>query len=632
MLSLLLVAFLCIASPAQAVSSSVSPTMGMPSITGKVIDRDQHALPGATVWLWQDRDVRKTETNDQGEFSFVEAAPIPSDLVAHKEEYAFGGVFVAVPGMEPVTIILGQETDVMRVCVKDDAFQPVSGARLRNAFVNDSFSLPVEDLVSLGFPDIRSDEEGHLVIPDMPREGYARLLFGHRRYADTTVVYLPTGEKERTIVIRPGVELRGRVTNPEGGGVARARVAAFRSDAAGRRETSETLTDPEGFYHFTVKPGEYRIAVRHPSYASPEPRSVTLEADVEPAPLDLSLATGYDLLGRVLLPGDIPAPGIEVSYWIGKAEYETVFTQCDGAFLLRVPQSEGSIRIRPPDGFMTDTLAEIPIKGKMEKTTSLASVRLKPLPAVTGVVVDQAGAAQPNVLISSLDVRPPLWAITDGDGKFSILLRRAPETTQDPASSPRKARFRAEHAQHFLRADFDVLLDQSKPVDVALSAFDPNIATRNEERNQNDLSALIDKPAPELACDAWINGPAATITGLRGKVIVLFFWAGFDNRPEAFDRVEELRALYDLLKVSEDVVFVGIHDGGDDAAKIEKYVADLGIKFLVGRDGEPFTTFERYTIRYIPQIVLVDKRGIVRFFEVQGRLLELIKSLRREGI
>jgi hypothetical protein len=44
------------------------------------------------------------------------------------------------------------------------------------------------------------------------------------------------------------------------------------------------------------------------------------------------------------------------------------------------------------------------------------------------------------VLISSLDVRPPLWAITDGDGKFSILLRRAPETTHEPISSPRKAR------------------------------------------------------------------------------------------------------------------------------------------------------------------------------------------------
>lgn len=631
MLNVFLAAFLCVASATPTVSLSASPPTGAACITGKVIDRDQHPLPGATVWLWQDRDVKRTEADDQGAFSFSGVASIPADLVVWKEEYAFGGIFVPVPGVEPVTIVLGQEMDVMRICVKDDTFQPISGARLRNAFVNDSLSLPVEDLVEFGFPDIRSDDEGHLVIPGMPREGYARLVLGHRRYADTTVVYLPAGEKERTIVLRAGVELRGRVTNPDGAGVARARVALFRSDTAGRRETFEALTDPEGFYHLTVKPGEYRLAVRHPSYASPEPRSVVLEADVEPAPVDLSLATGYDLLGRVLLPDDSPAPGVEVSYWIGKAEYETVLTQYDGAFSLRVPQSEGFIRIRPPDGFMTEALAEIPIKGKMEKTTSLAPVHLKPLPVVTGVVVDQNGKAQPGVLVSSLDVRPPLWAITDGDGRFSMLLRRAPETTQDPASSPRKARFRAEHGQHFLRADFDVLLDQNKPVDVTLSEFDPNIATRSEEQNQNDLSALIGKPAPELACDAWVNGPATTMAALRGKVIVLFFWAGFDSRPEAFDRIEELRALYDLLKASEDVAFIGIHDGGDDAAKIEKYVKDLGITFPVGRDGEPFTTFERYAIRYIPQIVLVDKRGMVRFFEVRDRLLETIKSLRREG-
>jgi len=61
------------------------------------------------------------------------------------------------------------------------------------------------------------------------------------------------------------------------------------------------------------------------------------------------------------------------------------------------------------------------------------------------------------------------------------------------------------------------------------------------------------------------------------------------------------------------------------------YLKRRGITFPVGRDNEQSETFEGYSIRYIPQVVLIDKKGLVRHYQGSGRLLELVKSYRREA-
>ena len=49
----------------------------------------------------------------------------------------------------------------------------------------------------------------------------------------------------------------------------------------------------------------------------------------------------------------------------------------------------------------------------------------------------------------------------------------------------------------------------------------------------------------------------------------------------------------------------------------------------IGCDADPFLTFDLYNTNTIPQTVLIDKQGILRYYKVDGRILELIKDLRR---
>jgi hypothetical protein len=94
--------------------------------------------------------------------------------------------------------------------------------------------------------------------------------------------------------------------------------------------------------------------------------------------------------------------------------------------------------------------------------------------------------------------------------------------------------------------------------------------------------------------------------------------------------VEELRALYDLYKGLEDVVFLAVLDPAITLADMDRWVRVSGIQFPVGRDKDLGTTFTRYSIKNVPRVLLLNKRGEVAYIQTQGRLPELIKDIRRK--
>ena len=117
----------------------------------------------------------------------------------------------------------------------------------------------------------------------------------------------------------------------------------------------------------------------------------------------------------------------------------------------------------------------------------------------------------------------------------------------------------------------------------------------------------------------------------RGKVVVLTFWGGFEEQGAIRDCIEQLRALRDLLKDVPDVAIICVHDAGKEPNEIEQYVKSYRITFPLGRDADPFQTFGKYGVHNIPETLLIDKSGVLRFCATGPRLLELIKVLRREG-
>src|SRR5438046_1548102 len=82
--------------------------------------------------------------------------------------------------------------------------------------------------------------------------------------------------------------------------------------------------------------------------------------------------------------------------------------------------------------------------------------------------------------------------------------------------------------------------------------------------------------------DVWINSEPLTLKSLKGKVVVIDFWA-FDCDP-CIETMPHIIDLYDRYS-NDGVVVIGIHtpriDIEHDVSKLREAVVKMGIKFPV---------------------------------------------------
>jgi protocatechuate 3,4-dioxygenase beta subunit len=607
-----------------------------------VFDLQGQPVPGASVWLTQDRIPKHVTTGADGHCQFPDVGIGPVEVVAWKEGFAVGGRDARVVGSAEIAIALG-EPGILAVTLvsrgRDPSTgekskpEPVEGARVETMLVNDAFSIAVDELVALGFPSARSDANGHLAIDYVPRGGHVTIRVSHRRFCDKYVHY-PVGQREITVQMFEGLPLRGRVTNETGEGIAHARVAIFKTqeNETALREFEEATTDPDGFYRVLLPPGEYHVTAKHPDYATAEPISGTLHVQDADAVCDLILPTAYTLAGRVVGTDGQPVGGVRLQYVVNDVVYEQTLTSNAGIFALKVAPSEGRLHVVAPDGYMTDRGTDIDVKMNAADVSIEKPIRLQVLPEISGTVSDENGAPVASAFVSTVDFEPAQFVLTDAAGRFAMQLPRVPADAV--------ALLRIEHPLRFMRAELVIPLTDLAPLDVKLVAFEPNLTPCDPAHVLNaPLDALRGKTAPPIACNLWLNVPfdtggqpvAPTPESLRGKVVVLSFWGGFDQSVEGSAHVRALSTLFPIFSEMGDVALLGVHDVGTEEHELEEYIQELVIPYPVGRDEEAATTYDAYDIMSIPQIVLIDKKGVLRYYDVEGRLLELVKSLRREG-
>ena len=137
----------------------------------------------------------------------------------------------------------------------------------------------------------------------------------------------------------------------------------------------------------------------------------------------------------------------------------------------------------------------------------------------------------------------------------------------------------------------------------------PAFALGNLRGRMPNDSEWVGKPAPDFTLKA-VDGHELALKDLRGKTVFVDFWATWC--VPCREEMPQIAALYDEFKASGLVVVCIDQDEPAETAK--KYFEEHNYQFvnLVDTNKE---TFEKYGGDGIPKAVLIDKDGIIRYFQ-----------------
>lgn len=148
----------------------------------------------------------------------------------------------------------------------------------------------------------------------------------------------------------------------------------------------------------------------------------------------------------------------------------------------------------------------------------------------------------------------------------------------------------------------------------------------------HSLCVEIGKPVPEVKLPT-VDGEMITLSSLRGKIVLLAFWASWCPRCE-----EELTFLQGVYRTSPDIVVVAINQESQNISRahierIRKTLVDWKIGFPVLLDKN-LDAWNAFCINALPTSIILDKKGIVRFAEAnyywatQDKLADVIQAIR----
>ena len=149
------------------------------------------------------------------------------------------------------------------------------------------------------------------------------------------------------------------------------------------------------------------------------------------------------------------------------------------------------------------------------------------------------------------------------------------------------------------------------------------------------IAAKNAKTAPELTEGKWINSDALTLTGLRGRVVLVDFWTfGCYNCINTLPTVKGLDAKYR----DKGLTIVGVETPETMRERgfenLTAAVKQRGISYPVVTDYDS-RTWESFGINAWPTVVILDKQGRVRYRHVGEGAYDtqenVIRTLLAEG-
>jgi cytochrome c biogenesis protein CcmG/thiol:disulfide interchange protein DsbE len=112
-------------------------------------------------------------------------------------------------------------------------------------------------------------------------------------------------------------------------------------------------------------------------------------------------------------------------------------------------------------------------------------------------------------------------------------------------------------------------------------------------------------PAPNFALRRLDGTATMSLASLRGKTVVLNFWASWCGPCK--QEAATLEQLWNQYR-GRGVVFVGV-DSNDTASDARRFVAAHGITYPVVSDGGGRVAADRYGIAGLPVTYVIDRQG-----------------------
>ena len=143
------------------------------------------------------------------------------------------------------------------------------------------------------------------------------------------------------------------------------------------------------------------------------------------------------------------------------------------------------------------------------------------------------------------------------------------------------------------------------------------VSVSNQPVSINDVRLSNQPPSKPLGEMGWTlldgktnaDGADEKLKSLRGKVVILDFWATYC--PPCLDEIPHLKQLQAKYG-RENVRIIGLHIGGeDDRPKVPAFVEKLAIDYPLATPEDALIRFIFGGIDNIPQTAVFDKNGVL---------------------